>query len=350
MPCKSILTEVLSNTCFDSLKSLQIKHKLLITVINWNNPVDSINCVQSIFASSFKDYYILLVDNGSADNSVKVLHEWLLEQDRETDGAGGDLTYEDGKIVFVGGAVALLANETNLGFAGGNNALFKFGLSIGAPDYFFLLNNDAVLDKECLYNLVKVADERNVSVTGALIKDLTNDNVLFSGADPKLELFFSARADREDTLPTLWGTGRVEGSAMLISVHLINQMLAIYGYVLDPKLFLYCEDSSLCLAAQSMREKILMVKPAFIRHKLAGASGGKNNRLQYYYRTRNRIFLANEWLSFPAKILFHFYYPLSRMGRVLQNLVIGNFHVASAIYKGMIDGYTGRSGKWEGHV
>jgi GT2 family glycosyltransferase len=46
-----------------------------IIVMNWNNYADTIECIESIEKISYPKYTIILVDNGSTDNSEAILRE-----------------------------------------------------------------------------------------------------------------------------------------------------------------------------------------------------------------------------------------------------------------------------------
>ena len=83
---------------------------------------------------------------------------------------------------------------------------------------------------------------------------------------------------------------------------------------------------------------------------MAKSSGGHGSRLSYYYITRNRIFLANRWLSLPWKILFHLYYIPSRLLIQSPGFLNGKKEIVSAVFRGLSDGYSGINWKWRRHA
>lgn len=343
-----MLTQTTGRT--DIAKEGPSSKSIVVCIINWNSPMDTIECLEALRRNEAVNVHVLLLDNGSGDDSVSEISEWLRNNYPDDARARiAESAYEEGRVVFSSEEIVFLASKKNLGFASGNNSLIRFGLEFFSAQYFFLLNNDAILDTNCLPNVVKAAEETGAQIVGALVMDREKGEVLFSGADPRRELFASVKPLKESQLGDIWTTGRAEGSAMLISREFIAEVIRKTGYVLDPDYFLYCEDSSLCLRAASLGRAIVMTKSARIYHRLAGSSGGKNNRLQYYYRTRNKVRLAGQWLDTPGKILFHLYYPASRLVRVFQYFISGQPEVASAILRGMFDGYMGVTGKWRLH-
>ena len=54
----------------------------------------------------------------------------------------------------------IIKNEKNYGFAEGNNIGIRFALKNLNPDYILLLNNDTVVDKDFLNEMVKTGENR----------------------------------------------------------------------------------------------------------------------------------------------------------------------------------------------
>ena len=110
-----------------------MKPKLSVIILNYNNPDDTLECVRSLIKNNFDGYEILLIDNGSADDSKEILRK---------------LESECSNLTFI-------INEKNLGFAGGNNV----GIGVSVGDYILLLNNDTVVKEDFLDSLLKQASE-----------------------------------------------------------------------------------------------------------------------------------------------------------------------------------------------
>jgi len=51
--------------------------KVSIIVLNWNNWKDTIECLESLYRISYTNYNIILVDNGSDDDSVEKIGEYV---------------------------------------------------------------------------------------------------------------------------------------------------------------------------------------------------------------------------------------------------------------------------------
>ncbi|MBU0569272.1 glycosyltransferase, partial [Patescibacteria group bacterium] len=81
------------------------KTKISIVIPNWNRAEDTIECLESVGELRVADYElgIVVVDNGSTDDSVEKIEEKLIllkEKNIHSE---------------------LIRNEENLGFAAGNN-------------------------------------------------------------------------------------------------------------------------------------------------------------------------------------------------------------------------------------
>ena len=106
------------------------KPAVSVIVLNWNGIRYTIPCLKSLKQQSYKDFEIVVVDNGSTkDDSVEVL--------KRTKG------------------IKLVLNSENLGFAGGNNVGVR---ASSATRYVAFLNNDTTVSKNWLRGLVWAMD------------------------------------------------------------------------------------------------------------------------------------------------------------------------------------------------
>src|SRR3989338_4064797 len=112
--------------------------KVFIILLNWNCKLHTEECLNSLKSIAYDNYKIVVVDNGSQDGSVDFLKTRFPE-------------------------VFLISNKRNMGFAEGNNIGVKYAVSQGA-DYVLLLNNDTVVDKNFLNELVETAENNKESV------------------------------------------------------------------------------------------------------------------------------------------------------------------------------------------
>jgi len=126
-----------------------------IIILNWNGWKDTLACLDSLCKISFENFSIVLLDNGSTDESVVKLTEYL-----------------EAKSFFDNQKLTLITNEKNLGFTGGNNKGAEYAMKTFEPDYVLFLNNDTVVENDFLTRLVEVAksDDKVGSVQPLLLR------------------------------------------------------------------------------------------------------------------------------------------------------------------------------------
>ena len=196
--------------------------KVAIIVLNWNNADDTIECLESLKKIDDPNHEIILVDNGSTDNSVAKIRERFPN-------------------------ITIIENKTNLGFAEGNNIGMKYALQHGAH-YLFLLNNDTIVDKNILKVFREYMDNHpEVGVAGAKIYYYDNRKVIWhAGAEFVPSKAFYCHLGINDIDRPEYNKVRecsyVTGCAFFIRGSIISKI----GY-LDKRLFLYTEDADFCL-------------------------------------------------------------------------------------------------------
>ncbi|MBD5261926.1 MAG: glycosyltransferase family 2 protein [Bacteroides sp.] len=147
-----------------------------IIILNWNGWKDTIECLQSLKQCSGQ-FYITLVDNGSTDDSVNIISNYLKQTNwkynifKESQG----LYYEpDNKECII-----YQLNE-NYGFAKGNNKALKF-ISPFMPKWCLLLNNDTETTPDFLSNLLNFANENpKYEILTPLINYYFNKNLVWN--------------------------------------------------------------------------------------------------------------------------------------------------------------------------
>ena len=92
------------------------KDLVSIIIINWNGLQHLEKCLPSIFKTTYPEYEVILVDNGSTDDSTKFIRTNFPQ-------------------------IKIVQNNENLGFAEANN----IGFENSCGEYIFLLNNDVIL-------------------------------------------------------------------------------------------------------------------------------------------------------------------------------------------------------------
>lgn len=112
-------------------------NKISINLVTWNGDRYIEDCLRSVFAQTYKDFSIIIIDNGSTDRTLEIINE----------------SYPHLKIV---------KHKENIGFAKAHNQAIHWTKS----DYILCLNQDIVLEPDFLEKAVQFMDSE--SLVGAL--------------------------------------------------------------------------------------------------------------------------------------------------------------------------------------
>lgn len=137
-----------------------------IIILNWNGSGDTLECLQSLSKVTYKYFRIILIDNGSDDDSVSILNHYIDTQDEE-----------------VKKTISFIQVKENLGFAKGCNFGMRYAQEKGYGSKVLLLNNDTVVTPDFLSNLSEFHDKHPE----------------YSAVSPVIKLFYDKK--------TIWNCG-----------------------------------------------------------------------------------------------------------------------------------------------
>ncbi len=235
--------------------------KVAIIVLNWNGHDCLPGCLSSLDSLSYPDKEIIVIDNGSSDDSLAL--------------AKRDFPH----CLFI-------ENSENLGFASGMNRGIRVALDRGA-DYVWLFNYDAQAAADSLSLLIDTASSHpEAGLFSPVITD-QNEKVWF--AKGQID-FLRMRATHVEPSPReltadAYPSPFLTGCALLIR----RGALESIGFF-DEDFFLYYEDADLCLRAKASGFHSLVVPKARVIH----AEKSRENPEKTYY-------LVLSGLMFSAK-------------------------------------------------
>jgi len=318
--------------------------KVAIILLNWNGWRDTLECLESLLDISYVNYQIFLVDNHSTDGSVERIKKWCRER-----GFDLDKKSSDEKII-------LIQNDKNYGFSGGNNRGIRFAMGLSYFKYFWLLNNDTVVDENSLTEMVKVAEPRDkAGIIGSKVFDYGDRSHIQTIGENKVVWPHMKRRkeipDKETILDVKW----VRGASLLIK----NELVLEIG-LLDEKLFIYFEDKDWCASALKKGWKIYTALNSRIFHK-EGASTNtqilhkrlfgmnvqrltlENFRIKLYYESRNGIYFVKK--QFPLSFIPYLFFRTLHL--IFQAILYDDHKMkrTGVILRGTMDGVIGKMGK-----
>ena len=134
-----------------------------IVILNWNGWKDTVECLSSLMENVYQDFGVILVDNGSDDDSLSQINSWI-EAYPSLDGSKPTVHWEKSETLQNDdprpfSKIHLITLQENLGFAKGANVGIRYATANGFQ-YIMLLNNDTTLHPQCL-NLLWDACQQN---------------------------------------------------------------------------------------------------------------------------------------------------------------------------------------------
>jgi GT2 family glycosyltransferase len=247
-------------------------NKVSVIVVNWNGERFLKDCLGALSGQTYANYEIILVDNGSSDNSVCFTRKNFLE-------------------------VKLVALRENTGFTGGNAS----GLEVAVGDFVGLVNNDARPAKTWLENLIQpMLRDRTVGICASkLVFENTQtvnsagDGITTGGVGFNRGL--CGMAADFNMSEAVFGAC---GAAVLYRRLMLDEI----GF-LDEDFFLYDEDTDLNFRAQLAGWKCIYV-PTAVAYHVANATSKRLSDLHVYYHTRNLEFV---WIkNMPFRLMLRF--------------------------------------------
>jgi GT2 family glycosyltransferase len=108
-------------------------------------------CIESIYKySADEEFELIVVDNNSQDNTAEYLRSIVTSYPNMT----------------------IICNDTNKGYAGGNND----GIEVAKGDYVILLNNDTLVSEGWLGKIIKpFTQDRKVGLVGPISNSVGNE-------------------------------------------------------------------------------------------------------------------------------------------------------------------------------
>jgi GT2 family glycosyltransferase len=250
-----------------------------IVVLNWNGLANTKVCLEHLRKLDYRNYEIIVVDNGSADGS-KEFFETLT-----------DIVYID--------------NPTNRGFTGGHID----GLAKAKGEFILLLNNDAVVKHDYLTVALESFQDKQVAAVGGRAYFWNDDAPLLDEQNPfysymEVDIFSGEARMLSQDSSRIQEVNVVSGSAVLVRRSVIDKI----GYLYDP-FFAYFEETDLFARMKRAGYKVLYDPRLRIWHRNGASSGASSGSYFFFYHIfRNRFIFAvrnfEPW--FLRRFLLHY--------------------------------------------
>jgi len=330
-----------------------------IIILNWNGWVDTIECLESVYLNKHYNYNVIVVDNYSKDDSIKrikeycnqeklVISKFLKHEKCSKNIKIFEYTKEESEISKIDNffhklpsneKLILIKNENNYGFAEGNNIGIRYALKNLEPDYILLLNNDTIVDKNFLLEMIKTSQEDKSEIVGSKIYYYESPKLIQSVGIKIKEPFgefihIGYKTHDEGQFFKINHLDSISGCSMLIKRE-VFQKIGIF----DPLYFLYLEDTDFCIRAKQNNFNISCSSLSIIWHK-SSVSSKKISGTMEFYSTRNLFLFQKKNLSNWNYLIFLMYFFFFRMW--LTSAIIIIYHKEASAFIPLIkDVYSG---------
>lgn len=326
---------------------------ITIVILNWNGWKDTIECLESLYQVSYPNYKVVVIDNNSSDDSVEKITDYLKGK-IEVNSKFFDYKKENKPIKIVKNSkksklkenftddnLILIENDRNDGFAEGNNIGIRYALENLSPDYFLLLNNDTVVHKDFLKEMVNIGEKNeNFGIIGPKIYYYNEPDVIWC-IGGKIDWKFARglhvginEVDKGQYNKTK-EFDYISGSAFLIKREVIDKI-----GLLDKKFFLYFEETDLAFRASKEGYKCVYAPKAKIWHKVSKSGGGISKPIGLYYITRNRWLFMKKWAKksdywtfWVIQVVMAIFFP------TFLSIYYNDKHLLVAYYRGLRQGF-----------
>lgn len=258
---------------------------LSIVILNWNVRDLLERCLASIKSDRFT-LEAIVVDNASSDDSVAMVRS----------------KYPD---------VRVIANETNLGFTGGNNR----GLEVARGRYVMVLNPDTEMIGDAIDRLIDYLDAR--ADVGAIGPQLLNpdrsiqpsrrrfptlatgffESTWLQGLAPKniVKHFYMDDVSPDMAQEVDWVTG-----ACTVFRRSVLDQVGVYD---DKNFFMYSEEVDLCRRIKTAGWKIVYLPEAKVIHYIGQSSDQVVAARHLYFQTSKVHYFRKHHGRFKAALI-----------------------------------------------
>ena len=278
-----------------------------VIIVDFNSGDKLGKCLKHLADQSYKNFEVIIVNNGSADYTAKDFEYFNLD-------------------------LNLIHAEKNLGFAAGCNLAAK----AATGKWFAFLNPDAYADEDWLREFIEATHRyADVDVFGSTQINAENTQLIDGAGDVYHILGIGYRGYFGWDIKYLPPDSEVFapcGAAAFYSAETFN---ALSGF--DERFFCYGEDVDLGFRLRLTGGRCVQLSKAIVRHE-GSAITGRHSDFTIYHGHRNRIWLAYKntpfWFYWP-------FLPLHLLANIYLLIKSPKAGITKPYLRALWDGYRG---------
>lgn len=324
-----------------------------IVILNYRTWEDTIECIESVLKSDYKNYKIIVVDNASSNDSLKKIQMWLngkldyiINTNEELKDYVFPLEKKPLKYIVINETdiinkniddkeIILIQANKNNGFAAGNNIGIKFAQQQDDFQYLWLLNNDTVIKNDTLTKLVSTYDEysttKSIGILGSKLyyynypEEIQGLGAMFNKYKASIRVLRTCNAQNNNKILQV---DYAIGASMFTNKLFIEKI-----GLMNEEYFLYYEELDWSLRAKKLNLLTYTALNSIVFHKQGKSTGTgqkhKNkNLLIERFKYSNLLKIYRNF--FPSLL---FIAKLAIMLKLIKKVVSKNFDEVKMIYK-----------------
>jgi len=250
--------------------------KASIIVVSYNSENYIKKCIESLLDTNYPNYEIIVVDNASQDNSLKILKEFQ-------------------------GRIKLIESKKNLGFGGGNN----LGIKNSNGEIIVLINPDAYVTPDSIRELIlPFLTDDQIMITGSKIlypgttKIQSAGGIIYKNGLSR-HIGYGEQDSNQYNFPRT--VDYVTGAAMAIRRKLFEKT-GLFDPIYNPA---YYEETDKCFVARKLGYKVVYAPKSTVFHYESTTLGvGSESYLKLFHTNRFKFIYKNFGIF---SILFKFF-------------------------------------------
>ena len=256
------------------MSNTSLSPRVAAIVLSYNGIDYTLECLASLQAQDYKMLDVILVDNNSQDDTVNTVAAKFPQ-------------------------VQIIASQENLGYASGNNLGMQKAIDLGC-DTFFLVNNDTRLSPDCVSKLVSaIEDYPHAGAVGPMVHTFDVKEQIGSAG---------GKIDWRSASASNIGAGEIDrhqypsrevdfinGCGLMVTRNAVDR-----AGMLDPKYFMYWEETDWCMRIQRAGFTIRFEPRAQMQHHTT-LQDNAQSPTTIYYLTRNRLLFFYQYTKLPSR-------------------------------------------------
>lgn len=265
--------------------------KVAVVSVTYNSSNVAQGFLDSMLQQTHSDFLLYIVDNASSDDTLERLAH-----------------YKDVRV-------RVLANKANVGFAEASNQGIQAGFAENCDAVLFL-NNDTEFGPLLIEKLVRGLDAFSSDMAAPKILYYDRQQTIWSagGGFNSLKGYAGFHFGLDEFDAGQFDQPRLVEHAPACCLLVRKQVFERIG-LMDPRYFVYLDDTDFCYRANRAGFKIIYLPGATLFHKASALTGGPESKFSVRFRTRNQVYFMLKNLGFWRGL---FYLPAFQLYQLVK--------------------------------